>query len=488
MVNVVVNSKANSSVTYDVNSGLVVGAGSDAYNFPDSIQEMANQAGLTTLAHTLNQESQEFDQSLRAGEQPQPAIPDDDVDSVSFDEDDTTNYEKTDPNAHPGGNLPGERRKKIAKKKSRSQDRFEDMALRVSTTAQERDQALMQANIDKHRADELERAYLELQNNLYQSKIEEANTIMFTARQDGDLDLERQASDIVGELRFDQIAKKRQLDQLDKQKQEQESHRPDPREAILYDHFDTKELESAALDPWLQSNPECNPYSPEYDDDYAKEVHTVKKALNKWLVGQKQKSIIGQDEYYEILDDALNTHFGRITPVATQPTYPQQGVNPQQQPNYGYGPQQPQRPMQPPPAYAGQVPQPQYGYPQGLQPQQPQPGYAPNPYGYPPQQPQHQQQYAPQYGNPQQPQQQPTRNTVYVPIGTDPYSPVSRVNRDGYGNGQQGSANLPDLDPLQRHMALTMPVFTKEGVSITDPAAKIHNYKVELARMNGKGA
>ena len=487
MVSVVVNNKANSSVTYDVNSGRVVGTGSDAYNFPDSIQEMANQAGLTTMAHTLNSESQEFDQQLRQNEQQPVNDNSNEPEDFAFGEDDASSYEKTDPNSHPGGNSPGERRKKIAKKRSRSQDRFEDMALRVSTTAQERDQALIEANINKHKADELERAYLELQTNLYQSKIEEANNIMFSARQDGDMDLEKQALDVVGELRFDQIEKKRQLDALERKKHQEENKRPDPREAALYEHFDTKELESSALDPWLQNNPECNPYSPEYDDDYAKEVTSVKKQLNKWLVGQKRKGIVGNDEYYEILDDALNTHFGRTAPVSReQNPYPQQGVAPQNYTNYGNPTPQQQRMAPPPPPIQYQQPQqqPQYGYP----PQQPQYQQPQNPYGYPPQQQQQQQyqqpQQQPQYG---MPQGQKPLNTVYVPIGADPYSPVSRVNRDGYGNGQQQHAGLPDLDPLQRHMALTMPVFTKEGQAITDPAAKIHNYKMELARMNGKG-
>lgn len=313
MVNVILNNKAAGSVTYNV--------GSDTMDFgtavPDSIEQLAGQVGLVDTAQQLNQEAQEFDQQLRE-EQFNPQA------------DDTLHMEDGSEEFEP----PKQSKHTKPRKKHKAEKRIEDMVSQFSKAAQERDQAYEELTYQKWRAEELEKELLQVKGNAYNKDIDTVTDILVNARRDEDYETEKEATKYLSQLQHQQMETQRNLQQAQQQEVIKQRTAPDPKEALIKEYFDPREIQHGALEDWLTENPECNPYNPDFDPDYAQEVTTVKKNLNKWLTGQRQKNIIGTDEYYDILNESLDIYFGRTPPQQQQsaPPQPQQRfANPERQ-------------------------------------------------------------------------------------------------------------------------------------------------------------
>lgn len=450
MVNVILNNPAQrSTISYDVSNNAV----DYGTHVPDNIAKMGEEVGLNDLANQLNQESQEFDQQLREDTYGnQQGIPTEEMPLEDLPEEELPEPEQDYPQEEHESKAP----KKQAKARH-SKKRYTDLAVKYGYEAEKRQQEAerriaaeqkaealeQQLELERQKRSIYEKELLKSQGNLCQSNIDKAYEILFQARQDQDSDTEKEALKVINRLQNEQFKTEDSLQHIEYQdiQHQKQKQVTDPREAILSELYTPRELENVAVDKWLKENPECNPYSSEFDAEYAQEVNKVKQGLNKWLMGQRQKHLIGEDEYYDLLNDSLDIHFGRNQqPVAPQPAPQEQRFN-----------------------NGGQV------------------------------QRQNNQYYNDDaYYSSQQQVSQPQRQTrlpdMYrVPLDRTPRPPVSNVSRSGYGQQTPYAAQgMPELTSLERELALKWPVYDERGQQITDPRAKIEQYKREKARASSQ--
>lgn len=411
MVNVVVNDQIKNNVTYNVGTGNVDFSGV----LPDNLEKAASEVGLTGLANQINQESQEYDDSLKRDEEERKAQnPFGNQQQPMQEQDDSGEEESENP-----------KQRQIKKKKNRSQDRFAELALRYGQEAEQRRILEEQLSLEREESSFYKKEYLKSTQVAYNGEIDKVSDVLIAARKEDNDEVEKEAFNTLIDLKTAQKEAERNLHHIEKQAAQQQQDRnqaPDPRENLLMQLYDRKELESEALDDWLEENPECNPFHSDFDLDYASEVARLKKTgLNPYLVSQRQRDKIGKDEYYDLLNATIDVHFGRS----------------------------------------------QYQDP-------PQPQYQPQP----------QPQYQEQNYNQQRSPQMPMYRVPLDGVPGAPVSSVNRAGYAS-NIGQSNSQGLPELNAQQRDFALKWPIYTERSEQITNPAAKIEHYRRELARMNG---
>ena len=450
MVNVVNNSLGKSNLVYNVGNDSVVDIG----GMPNNLEAMAGQVGLIDTAHQLNQESREEDQLLREQtfeNYPQPPANDFDpnnIDQNEMYEDSPYDQQETfqqEVQATP---------RKTGKKKKDGNKRFDTMAVNLAQRIKERDEALERALYLEQELIREKEAKLGITNKAYDSQIDQLTDLLINARNTQDYETEKQATKAIASLQAAQLQneEKQKLYQEQLIERERTAHqRDEPVSPVIRELFDKRELNrleagnADGLLKWLERNPACNPNHPDFDEEYATEVARIKKAFTKPYIRSGEINLIGEDEYYNELDQLLDYQFGRIG--KNKMSHDPRMMPPQYNPQQGYPNQQMYQ--------GGQVPQ--YQQPQ----------------------------YAPQNG----PQRQTNMPRMYtVPIGNNP--PVSRVNRAGYGNNPMGYGapqHLPQLDPIHREIAMRIPYTDANGQTITDPAQRIKMYQQDLANEQSSG-
>lgn len=418
MVNVIVNTQGMNTVTYDTDTHNV----DDGFGLPDTIQGLAAQAGIVDAAEGINQESREIDEGLRQQE------------TDSGDEQGQIEQEDvSDPEAQP------EKKKRHRKRKvstdSGSEKRIADLSLRYGQTFEEKKYFEEQWAIEREKSAAYEKELLKIRGSAYQNEIDRMGDVVIEARNSGDIDLEKQAMAAMSKLTNSQLRQEEELQRVEWQEQqrrqqelqaqqEQEQAAADPRDQFAKEFFDRRELSGDGFDEWLSDNPELDPYSEDFDPDYASEVHKIKKGLNSWLSSQRNKKIIGTDEYYDILNESIDRRFGR-TP---EPIYQEQ---------YAPAPQQQRQ------AYNSRYQNQNY-----------------------------------QQGGQVQPMAMRT-----IELDRTPRTPVASVNRAGYNGGPYSGQGLPQLNDIQRMIAHKSPMVDDRGRPIIDLAAKERIYQEELVRM-----
>ncbi len=434
MVNVI-QPQNRTSVTLNVDSGEIVGGDS----VPNSLEQLAEQTGIVGAINNVNQESRQTDQDLREDYNIYADSPEGHNHPQPQDEHEYRDSEQQydEPEQTP--------KKRAPKKKNKTADqRIRELSYQNLQTQHEKEALELEL---KRTRDEHAASLLSFEKQRITNDINRVSDIMVQAKDEDETKTYVDANRVLHTLIHKESEADAALTALQQSYHEQsESYDYKQEEQRFLQLSDPKELNSNAYSDWLRENPYYNPYDAEnYDADLSDDVHQIKRNFNKFLKTKRQGNFIGTDDYYNELTNIINVKlFGDYnTPYQQQEDHEMATRH-----TVHIDPQYDQ-------SLQGAVPE---GHHRTH-------GHYPEPDQYVPPQP-------PQRAQPQPQQQYPYHAPRHV----------APVNRAGYSS-QYSSNNIPVLDPTQRKLALSIPMYDTQSRPLSD-SERLHVYAQGLAEMN----
>mgnify|MGYP001615376443 FL=1 len=434
MVNIIQPTQ-RTSVTLNVDSGEIDGGQS----VPNSLEQLAGHTGIVGAINDINQESIDNDQSLRTEYNIHAESPEghNHPREHDYEENNSEHYEQ-------------QPKRKTTKKKSKTaEQRIRELSYQNLQTQNEKEELEREL---KRTRDEHAASLLDFEKKRITNDIQRVSNIMVQAKEEDETQTYVDANRVLHKLLSKESEANDALEYLRDHYQQETPNDDQEYQRAAEQRFlelsDKKELQSDSYTEWLRENPYYNPYDAEnYDADLSNDVHDIKRNFNKFLKSKRNSNFIGTEDYYQELNNIINTKlFGDYNYGNQQQGYSNQGYS-----NQGYN----QREDEDMSARHTVHIDPQYD--QSLQGAMPEGqnrmhGQYPEPDAY--------QQSAPQQY--QQQRQSAPRN-------------VMPVNRAGYS--QQFSANsLPPLDAIEHKLALQIPMYDNQGRALSENE-RIHEYR-----------
>ncbi len=450
MVNIIQPSQ-RTSVTLNVDSGEIDGG----LTVPNSLEQLADQSGIVGAINGINQESIQNDQSLR--------------DEYNIHQDSpeghnhNPNHEYDENNSHQYDHeQESQPKKKTTKKRTKTADqRIRELSYQNLQTQNEKEELEREL---KRTRDEHAASLLAFEKQRITNDIQRVSDIMVQAKEEDETQTYVDANRVLHTLLNKESEANDALNSLKEHYQQQQSPKADREyqravEERFLELSDAKELQSDSYTEWLRENPYYNPYDAEnYDADLSNDVHEIKRNFNKFLKSKRNSNFIGTDDYYQELNNIINTKlFGDYNQGYQQQGYSNQGYS-----NQGYNQQENEEMRTRHTVHID----PQYD--QSLQGavsegQNRMHGQYPDPESYqPPMPPQRQAQNYQGQQQYQQPRQSSPQN-------------VMPVNRAGY-SPQYASNNLPPLSAIEHKLALQIPMYDNQGRALSE-SERLYEYR-----------
>lgn len=300
MVNVTIPTP-RSSGTIDTSSGEMNLTMGDQQ--PYSLQDLADNSGLTDTMYQMNQESQQYDDQLRD-------------EHLSDNENDQYEYHQNE-ESQEYDNGEAQRRPKTHRKKSKDK-RFDDLTRNYHLEREQREEyerevkrlrdenARIKILEDEHAAMVLKLEQKEISDNL-----KKVSNIMIQAKEEDDNTTYVKANLLMNKLSLKEAENERAYSQIQDRYSQYEHDVPqdDTEEQILQEikkRADPRDLQSEYFGDFLRDHPYADARNVnEFDTDLADEFFSHKKKFDKSLKLSRRSDYIGTPEYYQELNDVI---------------------------------------------------------------------------------------------------------------------------------------------------------------------------------------
>ena len=428
MVNIIVPTNQPASMVYNSDTDQIQNGAMAV----DGLEKLADQVGIIDSINNVNQESQQYDQQLREDhglEDPSYSQ----INNEQFEEESVQNFPK----------------KPQQKKKSKIDKRLDSVMTKYTTVLSEKEELEQELKRVRDENARYAASLLASEQERISHDIDRVADVMMTAQQNQQTEAYKKATKLMSKLVQEEAEAQRSLENLQESYQISNQHQQEfnqEMEEAFTQLADRRELKSQHYYEWLQDHPYYNAKDPEnFDADLAQETYQIKKDFNKFLKRSGATDYIGSEEYYAELNQILHNTFNPF-PQNNQMNNYQSEQHYNEGYNDGYDEyydvnerdDSMRHTIQVNPDFENSIP--------GRRASEGQNRI--------------------HTGNPSM--MSPYQSRPQMPN----LAPANRGNSGGYYQQNQ----LPELTPLERKLALQMPMVDSQGRSLSE-AERIHTYR-----------